>query len=129
MKISEWKAMANLKILIVDDSRTDRFVLSEMLRKNGYEVFTAENGTEALTKADDVQPDIILMDVVMPGTSGFQATRSISKNERTKHIPIIICSSKGQETDKIWGLRQGAREYLVKPVTEADLLQKIAALT
>ncbi len=121
--------MANLKILIVDDSRTDRFVLSAMLRKNGYEVFTAENGTEAFSKADDVQPDIILMDVVMPGTSGFQATRSISKNETTKHIPIIICSSKGQETDKIWGLRQGAREYLVKPVTEADLLQKIAALT
>ena len=121
--------MPNRKVLIVDDSKTERYVLSEMLQKNGYVVFTAENGTEALSKADEIQPDVILMDVVMQGASGFQATRSISRNEGTKHIPIIICSSKGQETDKIWGLRQGAREYLVKPVIEAELLQKIAALT
>jgi len=117
------------KILVVDDSKTERHVLSEMLQKNGYVVYTAENGAEALAKADEVQPDVILMDVVMPGASGFQATRSISRNEGTKHIPIIICSSKGQETDKIWGLRQGARDYLVKPLLEAELLQKIAALT
>jgi twitching motility two-component system response regulator PilH len=121
--------MASKKVLIVDDSKTERHVLSEMLQKNGYAVFTAENGTEALSKADAIQPDVILMDVVMPGTSGFQATRSICRNEGTKHIPIIICSSKSQETDKIWGLRQGAREYLVKPVVEAELLEKIAALT
>jgi twitching motility two-component system response regulator PilH len=121
--------MSNKKVLIVDDSKTERLVLSDMLQKNGYLVFTAENGIEALSAADEVQPDVILMDVVMPGTSGFQATRSISRNEGTKHIPIIICSSKGLETDKIWGLRQGAREYLVKPVIEAELLQKIAALT
>lgn len=121
--------MSNKKVLIVDDSKTERHVLAEMLHKNGYVVFTAEDGTEALSRADEVQPDVILMDVVMPGASGFQATRTISKNESTKHIPIIICSSKGQETDKIWGLRQGAREYLVKPVVEAELLQKIAALT
>ena len=121
--------MSNKKVLVVDDSATERHVLSEMLAKNGYEVFTAESGNEALDKADQFRPDVILMDIVMPGTSGFQATRTISKNESTKHIPIIICSSKGQETDKIWGLRQGAREYLVKPVTERDLLQKIAALT
>lgn len=117
------------KVLIVDDSRTERHVISEMLQKNGYVVYTAENGSEALTKADAIQPDVILMDIVMPGASGFQATRSISKNEGTKHIPIIICSSKGQETDKIWGLRQGARDYLVKPLLEVELLKKIAALT
>jgi twitching motility two-component system response regulator PilH len=116
------------KVLIVDDSRTERHVISEMLQKNGYVVYTAENGSEALTKADAIQPDVILMDIVMPGASGFQATRSISKNEGTKHIPIIICSSKGQETDKIWGLRQGARDYLVKPLLEVELLRKIAAL-
>ena len=121
--------MPNKKVLIVDDSKTERHVLSDMLQKNGYVVFTAENGMEAVSKADEVKPDVILMDVVMPGASGFQATRSICKNEGTKHIPIIICSSKGQETDKIWGLRQGAREYLVKPVIEAELLQKIAAVT
>ncbi len=117
------------KVLIVDDSMTERHVLSELLQRKGYVVYTAENGTEAITKADEIQPDVILMDVVMPGASGFQATRSISRNEGTKHIPIIICSSKGQETDKIWGLRQGARDYLVKPLMEAELLQKIAALT
>jgi twitching motility two-component system response regulator PilH len=117
------------KVLIVDDSRTERHVISEMLRKNGFVVYTAENGSEALTKADEIQPDVILMDVVMPGTSGFHATRSISRNDGTKHIPIIICSSKGQETDKIWGLRQGARDYLVKPVLEVELLKKIASLT
>ncbi|MET0218602.1 MAG: response regulator [Burkholderiales bacterium] len=121
--------MSNKKVLVVDDSMTERHVLTAMLEKNGYEVFTAEGGAEALSKADEVRPDVILMDVVMPGTSGFQATRTISKNEATKHIPIIICSSKGQDTDRIWGLRQGAREYLVKPVSEADLMQKIAALT
>ena len=121
--------MSNKKVLVVDDSATDRHVLAAMLEKNGYEVFTAESGIEALDKADRVRPDVILMDVVMPGTSGFQVTRTISKNETTKHIPIIICSSKGQETDKIWGFRQGAREYLVKPIAESDLLQKIAALT
>lgn len=117
------------KVLVVDDSMTERHVLSEMLQRKGYVVYTAENGTEAITKAGDIQPDVILMDVVMPGASGFQATRSISRSEGTKHIPIIICSSKGQESDRIWGLRQGAREYLVKPLVEAELLQKIAALT
>lgn len=121
--------MPNKKVLVVDDSVTERHLLTTMLEKNGYQVFTAESGAEALSKADQVRPDIILMDIVMPGTSGFQATRTISRNETTKHIPIIIYSSKGQDTDKIWGLRQGAREYLVKPVNERDLMQKIAALT
>jgi twitching motility two-component system response regulator PilH len=124
-----WRhAVHTKKVLVVDDSRTDRHVLTEMLQKNGYLVFTAENGAEGLAKAEEIGPDVIVMDVVMPGLSGFQATRSISRNEATKHIPIIICSSKGQESDKVWGLRQGARDYLVKPVNEADLLQKIAAL-
>ena len=121
--------MSSKKILVVDDSKTERHVLTTILEKNGYQVFTAESGAEALSKADELRPDLILMDVVMPGTNGFQATRTISKNEATKHIPIIICSSKGQETDRIWGLRQGAREYVVKPVKVAELLQKIAALS
>jgi twitching motility two-component system response regulator PilH len=121
--------MLSKKVLIVDDSKTERYILSEILRKNGYLVFTAENATEAISKADEIQPNVILMDIVMPGASGFQATRLLSRNEGTRHIPIIICSSKGQDTDKIWGLRQGAREYLVKPVMEEELLGKIAALT
>jgi twitching motility two-component system response regulator PilH len=120
--------MAIKKVLVVEDSATDRQALSEVLKKNGFEVYTAESGEEAVTKAGQLKPDLILMDVVMPGTNGFQATRIISRNDDTRHIPVIIVSSKGQETDKIWGLRQGARDYIVKPVQEADLLRKISAL-
>jgi twitching motility two-component system response regulator PilH len=116
------------KILVVDDSPTDRQYLSEMLSKNGFKVSTAESAEDAMAKLKQSRPDLVLMDVVMPGQNGFQATRALSKDESTKNIPVILCSSKGQETDKVWGLRQGARDYVVKPVNPADLLAKIAAL-
>ena len=115
-------------ILIVDDSPTERHVLSELLTQNGYQVITAENGEEGVEKAKSEQPDLILMDVVMPGLNGYQATRTLTRDETTKHIPIIVCTSKGQETDRIWGLRQGAIDYLVKPLNPEELLQRIAAL-
>jgi twitching motility two-component system response regulator PilH len=115
-------------ILIVDDSATDRQYLSDLLAKNGYKVSTAESADEALAKARQLRPDLVLMDVVMPGQNGFQATRTFSKDEATKEIPIIICTSKGQETDKAWGLKQGARDYIVKPVSGPELLAKITAL-
>ena len=115
-------------ILIVDDSPTERHVLSELLTQNGYQVITAENGEEGVEKAKSEQPDLILMDVVMPGLNGYQATRTLTRDETTKHTPIIVCTSKGQETDRIWGLRQGALDYIVKPVDAQDLLSKIAAL-
>ncbi len=115
------------KILVVDDSATERFFFAELLSKNGYDVLTAENGAEALTKAKSEQPDLILMDVVMPGQNGFQVTRTISRDPGTSHIPIIICTSKSQETDRYWGLKQGARDYVVKPVDPKDLLNKIRA--
>ena len=91
------------KILIVDDSPTERHALSELLAKNGYVVVTAESGEEAITKSKSDMPDLILMDVVMPGMNGYQATRTITREEATKHIPVVMCTSKGQETDKIWG--------------------------
>jgi twitching motility two-component system response regulator PilH len=116
------------KILIVDDSPTDRQFLLGALSKAGYQCVTAENGDEAIAKSKSERPDLILMDVVMPGTSGYQATRTITRDEATKHIPVIMCTSKSQETDKIWGLRQGAREYLIKPIDAKALLAKIAAL-
>ncbi len=116
------------KILIVDDSPTERHFLGEILTKQGYQVVMLESGEQAVAQAKDIMPDLILMDVVMPGLNGFQATRTISREEATKHIPIFMCTSKGQETDKIWGLRQGARDYLVKPVDQAELLAKINAL-
>lgn len=116
------------KVLVVDDSPTERHFLSEILTKQGYQVIMAESGEEAMEKAKSQKPDLILMDVVMPGLNGFQATRAISRDDETKHIPIIMCTSKGQETDKVWGMRQGARDYLVKPINQDELLRKIAAL-
>jgi twitching motility two-component system response regulator PilH len=115
-------------ILIVDDSATDRQFLSELLSKNGFTVATAQSAEEALAKAKELRPDLVLMDVVMPGENGFQATRTLSKDEATKTIPIIICTSKGQATDKAWGMKQGARDYIVKPVSAPELLAKITAL-
>ena len=116
------------KILVVDDSPTERHLLIELLTKNGYQVITAESGEESIEKAKSESPDLVLMDVVMPGLNGFQATRTLTRDDATKHIPVIVCTSKGQETDKIWGLRQGAQDYLVKPVNSEELLSKIAAL-
>jgi twitching motility two-component system response regulator PilH len=120
--------MAIKNVLVVDDSPTDLKYLTDILSKNGYQVTTAANAEEGLTKAKQLKPDLVLMDVVMPGQNGFQATRALTKDEATKHIPVIICTTKGQETDKLWGMRQGARDYIVKPITAADLLAKISAL-
>jgi twitching motility two-component system response regulator PilH len=116
------------KILVVDDSPTDRQYLIETLSKKGFQIVTAENGEDAIVKSKAELPDLILMDVVMPGLNGYQATRQITRDEATKHIPVIICTSKGADTDKIWGLRQGANDYLVKPVDPHALLAKIAQL-
>lgn len=118
--------MAN--ILIVDDSPIDQKELSSILEKNGHSVISADNGESGVAIANSQKPDLILMDVVMPGLNGFQATRQISKGNDTSHIPIILVSSKDQETDRQWGLRQGAKSYMVKPVKDKDLLQEIDSL-
>ena len=120
--------MAIKKILIVDDSPTERHVLNDLLTKAGYDVIASDNGEDAIMKAKRDKPDVILMDVVMPGLNGFQATRAISRDPETRTIPVILCTSKSQETDKIWGMRQGARDYVVKPVDKNELLAKITAL-
>jgi twitching motility two-component system response regulator PilH len=127
-KTPEEHGMAIKKIMVVDDSPTERAFMEGLLRKRGFEVLTADSGEIAIERAKAEMPDLILMDVVMPGLNGFQATRAITREERTKHIPVIICTTKDQETDKIWGLRQGAKDYMIKPVNEADLLEKIKAL-
>ena len=116
------------RILIVDDSPTERFYLSDILSKHGYLVSTAENGEEALARIRAEPHDLILMDVVMPGANGFQITRTIARDPALQNVAVIICSSKGQETDRIWGMRQGAKDYLVKPVDAAQLLSRIEAL-
>ena len=120
--------MAIKNILIVDDSPTDREFLSNLLSKNGFKVSTAESAEDAMVKVKQVRPDLVLMDVVLPGQNGFQATRALTRDESTKNIPVILCTSKSQETDRVWGLRQGARDYIAKPINQAELLAKITAL-
>jgi len=115
-------------ILLVDDSKTELMYLTEMLTKRGFAVRTAENGEEAFKRLAEEKPDLILMDVVMPGQNGFQLTRTITRDERYTGVPVIMCTSKNQETDKVWGLRQGARDYVVKPVKAEELMAKIKAL-
>ena len=114
-------------ILLVDDSKTELHVLSDMLIKRGFTVRTAENGEEALKRLAEETPDLILMDVVMPGQNGFQLTRAITRDPRFVDVPVILCTSKNQETDKVWGLRQGAHDYMVKPVNMDELVAKIQA--
>ena len=116
------------KVLIVDDSPTEIHILRGMLEKHGYECVEADSGELGIERARAEQPDVILMDIVMPGLNGFQTTRQLTRDEATKHIPIIIVSTKSQETDKVWGLRQGAKDYLTKPVTEADLVAKVQSV-
>ena len=113
------------KILVVDDSKTELHHLSDVLGKRGYSVRTAENGEEALRRLNEDKPDLILMDVVMPGQNGFQLTRTITRDPRFAGVPVIMCTSKNQETDRVWGLRQGARDYIVKPVDGDELIAKI----
>lgn len=112
-------------ILIVDDSPTETHILKGICEKAGYTVHCAVDGESGVAEAKSVIPDVILMDVVMPGLNGFQATRQLSKSDETKEIPVIMVTTKDQETDKAWGLRQGAKEYIVKPVEAAELLKKI----
>jgi twitching motility two-component system response regulator PilH len=121
--------MAVNKILVVDDSPTERTFMEGILTKAGFTVISVASGEEGVEAAKREQPDLVLMDVVMPGLNGFQATRAITREETTKHIPVFICTTKDQETDKIWGMRQGAKDYIVKPINAAELVSKIKALT
>lgn len=116
------------KVLIVDDSKTETLFLTDILQKNGYVVSSAENADEAFKRLEEQKPDLILMDVVMPGQSGFQLTRAISRTPEYADIPIVMCTSKNQETDRVWGMRQGARDYITKPVDSSELFAKIKAL-
>lgn len=115
------------KILVVDDSKTEQMFISDILKKSGYQVAVADDGEQALQSLAKDKPDLILLDVVMPGKNGFQLARTITRDPLYAQIPIIMCSSKDQETDKMWGLRQGARDYITKPVNADELIEKIRA--
>lgn len=113
------------RVLIVDDSPTETYKLSAMLEKHGFEVLKADNGADGVALAKQEKPDAVLMDIVMPGLNGFQATRQLTKNPGTAHIPVVIVTTKDQETDKVWGKRQGAKGYLTKPIEEATLIKTL----
>ena len=113
------------KVLIVDDSPTEVHVLQTLLEKNGHDVGVANSGEEGIVSAKEMLPDVILMDVVMPGMNGFQATRQLSQQEETSSTPVIIVTTKDQETDKVWAKRQGAVDYIVKPVQEKALIDAL----
>ena len=116
------------KVLVVDDSKTELMFMTDLLQKNGFTVKTAENAEDAFRRLAEEKPDLILMDVVMPGQNGFQLTRAINRTPEYADIPIIMCTSKSLETDRVWGMRQGARDYITKPVDAAELFVKIKAL-
>ena len=113
-------------IMIVDDSPTYTFMLKKILEKNGFATLTATNASEGIEMATREQPDLILMDVVMPGLNGFQATRELTTNPETSAIPVIMVTQKDQQVDRLWGIRQGARNYVTKPVKEGELLEMIS---
>lgn len=114
-------------ILIIDDSPTETRIYRDILERHGHRVSAAALAEAGIESARRERPDLILMDVVMPGMNGFQATRSLSKDPATSAIPVLILSNKSMETDRIWGMRQGARDYLVKPAKESDLIERVNA--
>lgn len=116
------------KVLVVDDSATDRYVLASILERNGFSVATADSGEEALRQIRADKPELVLLDVVMPGQNGYQVTRQIARDPSLRDVPIMMCSVKDQETDRIWALCQGACDYIVKPVDPEELLAKIHAM-
>lgn len=116
------------KILVVDDSPTQQANLVRIIESNGHTAITADNGMMGVDKAKSEKPDLILMDVVMPELNGFQATRKITRDPETAHIPVVLVTTKDQDTDKVWGERQGAAGYIVKPPKEDELVAKINEL-
>ena len=116
------------RVLVIDDSLTDVRVLTVLLERNGFDVLSAANASDGIGLARAQHPDLILMDVIMPGTNGFQATRMLSKDPETAAIPVIIVTTKNREADRLWGLRQGARDFVVKPPNERDLISRINRL-
>lgn len=119
---------APMTVLVVDDSPTETHIFTSTLTKAGYRVETAVNGEEAVEAARRIRPDVILMDVIMPVLNGYQATRLIRRDAQTAHIPIIMVTTKDMQTDRTWGLRQGATDYLVKPVDRDLLIERIRAV-
>ncbi|HXD35246.1 MAG TPA: response regulator [Rhodanobacter sp.] len=112
--------MAN--ILIIDDSPTDVRVFTTLLERAGHQVAAVSTAEEGIERVRAEQPDLVIMDVIMPGMNGFQATRTLTRDPKTQHVPVVMITTKSMETDRVWGMRQGARAFITKPVNEKDLL-------
>lgn len=116
------------RILLIEDSPTDTAVLTQLLKRNGHDVMASVSAEDGIEVCRRERPDLVLMDLVLPGMNGYQATRALSRDKDTSAIPVLIVSTKGMETDRAWGLRQGARDYIVKPPVESELIGRINAL-
>ena len=116
------------RILLIEDSPTDTAVLTQLLERNSHQVLVSSSAEDGIVLCKREQPDLVIMDIVLPGMNGFQATRALSRDAATTAIPVLIVSTKGMETDKAWGLRQGARDYIVKPPREDELVARINEL-
>ena len=116
------------RILLIEDSPTDTAVLTQLLERNGHEVLASGSAEDGIEVCRREKPDLVLMDIILPGMNGFQATRALSRDADTKSIPVLIVSTKGMDPDKAWGLRQGAKDYIVKPPREDELIARINAL-
>lgn len=115
-------------ILVVDDTPSELALITNFLKESGFSVVVATDAKEALTKAADHKPDVVVTDVVMPGMSGFELCRTLKKNEATKNMPIVVCTSKNQELDRLWGMKQGANAYVTKPFTQEELLRAVKSV-
>lgn len=113
------------RILLIEDSPTDTAVLTQLLQRNGHQVLASGSAEDGIEVCRRELPDLVLMDLVLPGMNGFQATRALSRDTATRAIPVLIVSTKAMDADKAWGLRQGARDYIVKPPVESDLIGRI----
>ncbi|MBN8717176.1 MAG: response regulator transcription factor [Pseudomonadota bacterium] len=116
------------RILLIEDSPTETAVMTQLLERNGHEVIASASAEDGIAACRREKPDLVLMDVILPGMNGFQATRTLTRDAETGHIPILIISTKGLDTDRVWGLRQGAKDYITKPPRESDLVARINAL-
>ena len=112
-------------VLIVEDSATVRFVMAKMLRESGYQVLEAKNGSAGLVMASTHQPDLIFMDVIMPGINGFQVTRKLRKSEDTQDIPIIIISGNKDAVEQFWATKIGVNDYMEKPFNRRELFYRL----
>ena len=115
-------------ILVVDDTPSELALITNFLKESGFSVVVATDAKEALAKAADHKPDVVITDVVMPGMSGFELCRTLKKNEATKNTPIVVCTSKNQELDRLWGMKQGANAYVTKPFTQEELLRAVKSV-